>query len=77
MLKCTSILGAVIECKQYSEITLESGTPVKIVRIMYIEYICSGVWMWMMKLKSLMFSKRQGGSQCYNVCKVSSRRCSK
>ena len=29
----STVLGAVIKCKQYSDITVESGTPVKSVKI--------------------------------------------
>ena len=39
-LRFLTVLGAVIECKQYSGITVESGTPVKSVKITF-EYICN------------------------------------
>ena len=36
----STVFGAVIKCKDYSQITLESGTHVKSIE-KYIEYICS------------------------------------
>ena len=38
----STVLGAAIKCKPFSEITVESGTHLKTVKN-YIEYICSVV----------------------------------
>ena len=42
----STVLGAAIKCKQYSEITVESGTHLKSVKITLNIFAVYNIWIW-------------------------------